>query len=455
MPAPVRKVLLAGIVLLGVLALLIVYVGSDPWGTTTVPNEAPTAAPKGTGDRDRAPFLQALDNLARARGLRYQDTATGTAERREVSVSSSGMLTGTVGHRAKGAAPQDVLRIGDRTYTRRQSPRGEGNPDGAKTTDGAKAMDGARNPNERSRAAQWTVDAPGETATVRQLDRFQAPAALAAQLRRALDATHALPDPKGTGHTSESVDGVPALRVDTPAGRLLVSKGKPYRVLRLEPYAPTAHSAPPRKRGASSPPTPLQVTVGPLKGGDSAGMTLTPLSDDQVSTVYDTLEREAGRLDDAVDGGVALSLDDAGDLGCGPGGCSVTERFTGRLDSAARARSADGTVTAVLRATVIVNGRNAGSCTSDRESFPLNGDSVSGSLSCPVTDAGPDSAGADAGTGNSLSGSDTWGYGHRRAPRLSARIHADVEAVALSEDEVGRLVEEVQRERGGAGGSAS
>ncbi|MFK0291255.1 hypothetical protein ACIQU6_12365 [Streptomyces sp. NPDC090442] len=466
-----RKVLLAGIVVLGVLALLIVYVGSDPWGPTTVPDEAPTTAPKGAGDR--APFLQALDNLAGAPGLRYQETSTATAEHRDVSVSPSGMLAGTLGGQAKGGTPQDVLRIGDRTYTRRQSPPGEGNPDGAKTADGARNAGGTppsdatsdtTSPDDgmptagaspdRSRTAQWTVGAPREAAAVRQLDRFRPPADLAAQLRRALDAAHVPPDPKGGARKPESVGGVPALRVDTPAGSLLVSKGKPYRVLRLEPYAPTAHSAPPRKRGAPSPTTPPQVTVGPLKGGDSAGITLTPLSGDQVGAVYDTLEREAGRLRDAVDGGAALSLDDAGDLGCGPEGCSVAERFSGQLDPAAQARSADGTVTAVLRATVVIDGRDAGSCTSDRESFPLRDGSVSGALSCVDPDAGSAFAGTDAGSGNSPSGNGSWRSGRRRPPRFTARIHAVVEAVALPEDEVGRLVAQVQRERGGADGGA-
>ncbi|WP_274912361.1 hypothetical protein [Streptomyces sp. WZ-12] len=454
-----RKVLLAGIVVLGVLALLIVYVGSDPWGATTVPNVPPTTAPKGAADR--APFLQALDNLAGARGLRYQETSTRTGEQRDVWVSRSGMLTGTLGDQARG-----VLRIGGQTFTRRQPPPDEGDPGGASDAGGTPSGDPTSDTaspdgiptngvsSDRSQPTEWTVDDPGEAAAVRQADRFRSPADLAAQLRSALSATHALPDPKGAGRKPESVDGVPALRIDTTAGSLLVSKGKPYRVLGLKPYAPAAHSAPPRKRGASSPAAPSKVTVGPLKGDDSVGMTLTPLSDDQVGTVYDTLAREAGRLGAALDGGVAVSRDDAGDLDCGPDGCAVTERFTARLEPAARARGADRPVIAVLRATVVIGGRDAGSCTSDRVGFPLDAGSVSGSLSCLAADAGSASAGVDAGTGNSPSENGSWRSGHRRTPRFSARIHAVVEAVALPEDEVGRLVAEVRRERDGADGGA-
>ncbi|MEW1654641.1 hypothetical protein [Streptomyces sp. NPDC093707] len=444
LPSPVRKVLLAATALLGVLGSLIVFFGTDARETATAPQRS----------GDRSPFLQALDDLARARGLRYQDTSTSTAERRDVRVSPSGMLTGTLSagsknrppkaHPPKDAMaadlPQDVLRIDGRTYTRRQPPPGEGNPTGT--------------PPDGRHPDRWTIGAPGDAATLHRLDRFQPPGALAAQLRRALDTLRELPDPNDPKSKPESVGGVPALRADTPAGSLLVSKAKPYRVLRLEPYAPTPspHSTPHPKHG-TPPPAPPKITIGPLKDGDSAGMDLTPLSGGQADAMYATLETVAGRLADAVDGGVAFSLNDAGDLGCGPDGCYVTERFTGTLDPAARDRHADGTVTAVLHATVTIDGRNAGSCTSDRTTFRFGGDSLSGALTCFDVDAG--AAFSEAGdTGNTRPRHRPWPSGHRFASGASYRLQATVEAVALSADEVDGLVAQAQRERHDAAGGA-
>ncbi|GAU65706.1 WD-40 repeat protein [Streptomyces sp. NBRC 110611] len=360
--------------------------------------------------RSRAPFEQALAHLATARGLHYKDLASAGTPGHDITVTPSGTLFGTLSGGAEGL-DQDVLRIGGETFTRRKrGPDDEVLPDGPQGNPAAQG--------------QWTIQ-PGESGMLAPvLARFRPPAVLALELRDAVAGMENLPDPDDPDAPDPralKVHGVPALRADTPVGRLLVARNKPYRVLRLAPH--------------------------PENG--SARMDLSPVSGDRADAMYDTLEAAAEQLAGAVDGGVdfTLSADDR-NVSCGTGGCTVSQNFTGELTSDAKARRrTGGTVTAVMRATVTIDGRDAGGCTSARSTFPLTGDTVSGTLSCSVPGAGPLFAAADA-QYQARAAAESRASGGRPVHYLvPCTAGSAVHAVALATGDVDKLVAQVRRER--------
>ncbi|MGP8304345.1 hypothetical protein ACTPOK_41920 [Streptomyces inhibens] len=384
--------------------------------------------------RNQTPFDQALANLATARLLHYQDTAAG-GTRRDITVTPSGTLFGSMGDGGRGL-DQDVLRIDGTTYTRGKKADPYENPDGE--------------PQDPDAPGTWTLADRGNSPTLNPvLAQFLSPAELAVELWDAVDELKTLPDPDDPDLRAEEVHGVPALRADTPAGSLLITRNKPYRVVRLEPYDVSGRSTGRHNhvhKGASPSARP-RVTTGPLDG-DSQGMDLFPMSGDQADAAYDTLEADTKQLVDAVDRGVEFTLSTTdGNVSCGTDGCTVHQSFTGQLTSAAKTRVTDGRVSAVMRATVTIDGRYAGGCTSSQSTFPLTGDTVSGMLSCSDPEAGAVFAAVNAACKSQT----------EAEPRASSWRPASchflyvatpvVNAAALAVGEVSKLVKQVQRER--------
>ncbi|MER6996748.1 hypothetical protein [Streptomyces sp. NPDC000410] len=401
-----------GTVVAVVAGLLAVLGGSD--GS----HDGPAKPPGHQADRrNQGPFEQALADLATARGLRYRDTTVHGITERDITVTPSGTLFGSMGESVEGF-DQEVLRIGGKTFTRRQE--------------------------DPHTPGTWTVDADESESLDPLLGRFPPPAVLARDLSAALDEPRTRSDPNDSDDPEEpkepnepkepkepkepinpdapplTVDGVPALRADTSSGSLFVTKDRPYRVLRWEP----------------------------LQDDGSQGMALHPLSGDQADEMYDTLETNARQLTDAVDRGVEFTLDTTDDnVSCDVGGCSVTQQFTGALTSGATTRLVDGRITVVMHAAVTIDGRAAGRCTSPRVALPAAGSSVSGTLSCSVPGAGAVFAAvvaeyrARAEAESSASG--RWPVLYR-VPCVATPV---IGAVALSAREVDGLVERVKQER--------
>ncbi|MER6609172.1 polymorphic toxin-type HINT domain-containing protein [Streptomyces sp. NPDC000927] len=425
-----RRVLLLAAV--GALVLALVG-GLLTWVDSSSSESAPAVA-----RRDLRPFEEAVDDLGGADGLRYRDTAIAGITERDITVTASGNQFGSTSSGIK-RHDRDVLRIGRKDFTRwKVDPV----PD-------ADSASGTKAPGKKAPGA-WTVGFYGNSDILDEiLDQRPSPSKLAAQLSHALQVLADAPrSDASTPRRTTTVNGTPALGIDTSAGRLLVTRNKPYRVLRLEPYDLSETIG--KWRDGKRPTEVPRVTTGPLADGGSEGMDLTPIVGDAVKAMYDTLVAYADQLKDASDQGINFTLDGSGDLNCGSGGCTAHQKFTGKVTTGARSRVTDGKVTAVMSATFTIGGQSAGRCTSSRGTFPLSGNSVSGTLTCTNPGAGPVYTSvaakyrADALAESRASGGRTVRYS------IPLRASTLIDARALATVEVKQLVDRVRRERDGA-----
>ncbi|MFF3325201.1 Hint domain-containing protein [Streptomyces sp. NPDC002889] len=406
-----------GALILALLAGLLTWVNSSSESAT------PTAK------RNLEPFEEAVDDLARTPGLRYRDTAIAGITERDITVTASGSQFGTTGSGNK-EHDHDVLRIGGKTFTRWQ-------------VDPAPDQDvepGTRTPGE------WSVGyEDGSKLLSKVLDQRPSPSTLAAQLSKALEELGDVPQADDSEQRPLTVNGTPALGIDTSTGRLLVTEQKPHRVLRLEPYDLSELAE--RFQNGEAPTEIPQVTTGPLAEGDSEGMDLIPIVGDAVVTMFDTLLKQAKQLNRASDSGINFTLDGSGDMNCGPAGCSVNQKFTGEVTSGAQTRITDGRVTAIVSATFTIGGQPAGRCTSTPSTFPVTGNSVSGTLTCSNPGAGPVYASVAARYKAQAEAQSRAGGGRTVRYSIPLRANTLIDARALAAVEVKQLVERVQRER--------
>ncbi|MFF3389895.1 hypothetical protein ACFYW1_02905 [Streptomyces sp. NPDC002669] len=428
------------------------------WNDVLGPKKAEAA-------RDLKPFRQAVTALAGSPGLRYQDSATG-ATKRDVTVTASGSRFGTAGSGDTELA-REILDIGGRTFTRQKDPA-------SGTGSDARA------------SGTWTAAQGSDGETQELVERRPSPALLAIQLSKSLDRLENTPAPDGPAEPP-TVNGTPALVVDTSMGRLLVTDKKPHRVLRLEPYgsspssgssgdraravsarsATTAVQAPARTQvqvqpqpqvqaqvqessGDEGPAETPEVTEGPLDGSDSAGLDLVPVTGDAVDPMFDTLEKQAKELNGATDSGISLALSGSGTVKCGSGGCTARNSFAGRITTDARSRLVGGKVTAVMAASFSIDGRSAGRCTSPQRSFSVTGAGVSGSLSCSNPGAGPTFASIEARKKAEARARSRASGGRPVQYRIPYRADTLITARALATTEVKKLVDKVRQERDGA-----
>ncbi|MFF2328286.1 MULTISPECIES: Hint domain-containing protein [unclassified Streptomyces] len=408
-----------GTLVLALVAGLLAWVGSGSSGSDDA-----------KARRNLKPFHQAVAGLANASGLTYQDTSAFGITDNEITVTAGGSQFGTTSSGNK-KTDRDVLRIGGKTFLRWQD-------DPAPAQD---AEPGTEKPSE------WMVGLDDGSELVDEaLSRTPAPAELAAVLSKSLAELEETPQPANDTQQPLTVGGKPALGVDTSAGRLLVTEQEPHRVLRLEPY--DVSDALDRLRDGKTPTEIPKVTTGPLAGGDSDGMDLTPIVGAAIDAMFDTLLKYADQLKDASDHGINFTLDGSGDMNCGSSGCSVVQNFTGQVSSTAREeRVTKGEVTAILSATFSIGGQSAGQCTSPRGTFPITGNSVSGTLRCSNPGAGSVYSSvaarykAQAEAESRASGGRTVRY------TIPLRANTLIDARALAAVEAKQLVEGAQRER--------
>lgn len=420
---------------LGVLVLALIA------GVLAVTGHPESSEAGTTGKQDLRPFHQAIDDLAAAPGLRYKDTSAFGITENDITVTASGSQFGTTssGRRENG---RDVLRIGGKTFMRwhvdpaprKDVPAGEQAPPG-----------------------EWTVGMDdGSTLMDETLARTPSPSKLATVLAEALDDLEKSPQSANESKTSStsgrkplSVNGMPALGIDTSAGRLLVTKVKPHRVLRLEAYdlREDLSDMKDQLEKGGVPAAPRRVTTGPLASGDGEGMDLTPLLADAADEMFDTLVAYADQLKDATDRGITFTLDGAGEMDCSPAGCTATQNFTGEVSSIARKeRVTKGEVTAVMSATFSIDGKPAGQCTSPQRTFPVRGNSVSGTLKCSNPGAGPLYASVAARV-QAQAQADADRCGCRVRLTYPLRANTLIDARALAKVEAERLADQAKRER--------
>lgn len=418
-----RALLLAGV---GALVLALVA------GVLTWVNSSAGAAPS-AARRDLGPFEEAVEDLDKALGLRYRDTAIAGITRRDITVTASGSQFGATSSGIE-RHDRDVLRIGQKDFTRWKADPVAGQGPGAGT----------------KKPGAWTVGFYGDSGILDEiLDRRPSPSILAAQLSHALRELAGRPAPVPTaGQHALTVNGMPALGVDTSAGRLLVTRNKPHRVLRLEPYDLSETLG--KWRDGKRPTEVPRVTTGPLADHGSEGMDLTPVVGDAVEVMYDTLLAYAEQLKDASDEGIDFTLDGSGGLNCGSGGCTAHQKFTGNVTAGAKGRITDGKVTAVMSATFTVGGQPAGRCTSGRGTFPLSGNSVSGTLTCTSPGAGAVYTSVAAKYRADALAQSRAGGGRTIRYSIPLRASTLIDARALAAVEVRQLVDRVRGERDAA-----
>ncbi|MFD3739672.1 hypothetical protein [Streptomyces sp. NPDC058629] len=392
--------------------------------------------------RDLQPFRAAVDDLADAPGLRYKDTSTLGITENDITVTADGSQFGTTSS-GRSDSGRDVLRIGGKKFTRWQ-------------VDPAPRKDVAA--GEKAPPSEWIVGLDdGSELMDEALARTIAPPKLAAVLDRALDGLEKSPAPVANDATASgasgqrplTVNGTPALGIDTSAGRLLVTKKKPHRVLRLETYDLRDGLADMKDQleNGETPTAPRTVTTGPLASGDGEGMDLTPILAGAADKMFDTLVAYADQLEDATDRGITFTLNNAGEMDCSPEGCTATQSFTGEVTSIARReRVTKGEVTAVMSATFTIDGKPAGECTSPQRTFPVRGNNVSGTLKCSNPGAGPLYASVAARV-QAQAQADADRCGCKVRLTYPLRANTLIDARALAKVEAKQLAERARRER--------
>ncbi|MFE6666910.1 polymorphic toxin-type HINT domain-containing protein [Streptomyces sp. NPDC057697] len=325
---------------------------------------------KAVAKRNLQPFRQAVEELGAAQGLTYQDTSAFGVTENQITTTAGGSKYGTTSSGGK-RLEQGLLNVDGKTFMRwSQDPAP---PSGA----------------EPGKPGKWMADHQDKDSLVQEaLRRTLPPPQLAEVLTQALDALEkAPPTAERTDEKPRTVHGKPALALDTSAGRLLVTRQKPHRVLRLEPY--DFHEFTERLKDGEAPETIPEVTRGPLTVGSPEGMDIAPALGDAVDAMFDTLLDYTKQLKNAGDRGINFTIDGSGDMNCSASGCSVTQKFTGEVTSKARdERVSKGQVSAVLTATFSIGGESAGKCTSPRSTFRLTGTNAAGTLRCSNPGAG-------------------------------------------------------------------
>lgn len=322
-------------------------------------------------DEARKPFELALDDLARTSAVHYQGPMADGVDY-DLSVTKDGDAYGTVG---VADATYGVLKIGDAVYLR--PPPG--------TLAGADATNALR----KELDGRWIANEGDAALPVDDLVRT--PQQYADQLRSALASG-------GTVGGQVEVEGLPALRADTWAGSIYVTKEAPHEVLYVtrpeeEPSTDGGHAAESlRDRAAGDAATfvTARLAQDEVPPGESAGIdaadgppAVSALSDDELGTLFDSMDGATRDLTGAVDPGVVLRLNGDGQVSCGSRGCTANVRTSVDVTPSSGTLKG-GTVNGQLVATFSVDGRTAGGCSS-ASALPLKG---SAAMGCSAPGAG-------------------------------------------------------------------
>ncbi|WP_404868215.1 hypothetical protein ACI1MP_08430 [Kitasatospora griseola] len=406
--------LLGGKGLLVLLGVLLAGTGAVTWSVSG----GGGSGSAGGGKELRAPFDQAVQALAAAPGVRYQGDWNVQEYLNDVTVTAHGEKVGTshlTGRTMESDAnSQDLLSIGGKDYSRWH----------------------ATNLSLRL----WTYNGMYDTARKgisrlsEEMSLYEAPADLAKRFSQALADRPRLPAAENPQTTD--VNGVPALRADTTAGFLYVSRDAPYRVLRWEP--PSAMKFQPLVDGKL---TRAAEARSPML--DTTSMDLALVAPGATGAMYDALEKSTKDLTTATYGTLNFSSSHGADssVNCDASGCHVKEVVTAEIlkDDAIVRRLSHVNVQLTV-GSLTIDGRAAGSCTSGPQPLPVTGDTVSGTLTCD------DPAGAavyqqvsaeNQNRANALGSSSYWD----RAEDI------EIKSVVLTAAEVEQLLATVRQER--------
>ncbi|MCL2731918.1 MAG: ATP-binding protein [Actinomycetia bacterium] len=398
------------------ITLAVVVVGATAAITVT------TAVGGGGGPKElRAPFDSAVESLAHAPGIHYKGDWNVQEYTNEVTVTAHGEKFGTSHLQGdtmeSDKDAQDLLSVGGKDYSRWH------------TTDSL-----------TSDLGLWTYDDLGDHASdgnsrkSQEMALYPTPAALARKFTQALADKPRLPSEKDPQTTD--VNGVPALRADTTAGYLYVSASAPYRVLRWEP--PSAMNF---KIDPSSTELPRAMEAHtPLS--DTSSMDLTLVDPSGTSGMYDSLEKDTKDLAKARYGSLDFTGTNASGVNCDSAGCHIKEVVSSDVLADDTVVRNLGQVDVIMSVgSIDIDGRPAGTCTSEPQTMQVSGSTISGTLTCDDPAGGPvfDQVNAQYQGAADASGGTTTFWDHAN--------DITIEALVLTRDEVDRLVAAEEQER--------
>ncbi|WP_162958608.1 nucleic acid/nucleotide deaminase domain-containing protein [Nocardia yunnanensis] len=258
------------------------------------------------------------------------------------------------------------------------------------------------------------------------------PHELAKQLLQALDRTTAFPR---VGDPTVQIGSDQAYEVPTPIGTLAVSSTAPYRVLRLSP---------PDGTGPTTTTQSLDAPGGILGGqGDQAApimfVAMTPADREQV---YNDIVNQTQTLSNSMDVGINFQFDPSGDLNCTEAACTVTSKVT-TSTTATRKATLSGNVSAVMKASLTVEGRPSAGC-STAQTLPISGNSVMSCVDTSVAAITSDIRAAKRAEAQAKANAE----GHDVYLNWDVHVSAQIEvtATAMIQAEIDRMVTVVRTE---------
>jgi len=341
---------------IGVVVLILAIVaGVLAWPSSTASQASATQT---------APFYEAVSNLSAQPVIDYSGSVPGDGVSWDVHVTNGGEETGTV---SADGEQISILAVAGKTYFKLPQDLLSTLPSGVSGSEVS---------------GKWVT---GDDELTSMLPTgLGSPIDLAAQLWTDLDGVTEFP---AVGAATNRIDGVAALGVHTAAGELYVSAKAPYRVLRLAPATASTESGTATTTAASF------SAVADARGyardvsADNAGSLgqtdFEPMSAAADAQDLNQVVADTRQLSSAIDIGVSFDFNQTGNLDCSDSECTVTENVTtSTAATQSSVKNLSGTVTAVMTASVTVNGQSGGSCT-QTSTMPING---SGVMTC--VDAG-------------------------------------------------------------------
>ncbi|MGV9837585.1 nucleic acid/nucleotide deaminase domain-containing protein [Nocardia niigatensis] len=379
-------------------------------GCSSVPGH-PVAAPNTT------PFYSAVLDLMTQQVAHYTGTNSqgGTWDMR---TTAAGEMLGSVG--AQGQPQVGVLSIGGKTYV--------------KPSAGSQVSDLPSGVSPSSVAGKW-VSGSDDLAKLVPAGA-QSPYSMAAALMQALDKAHTFPR---VGDSTVQVGADQAYEVVTPDGTLDVSATAPYHLLRWDPERKDQHPS------ATTTPDSLVLGGGSTPADDDslgpiAFTVMTPADRDQA---FKDIIAQTQSLTDAVDVGIQFKFQQSGDLKCTNDSCTVSTSVS-TTTTTAHAAQLSGNVSAVMKASLTVDGTPSAGC-SAAQTLPINGNSV---MNCVDASVAPIIARINA---QHQAQADAQARAQNRDVKveysISIKSHVEVQAVAMVQAEIDKLVTVVRAEQ--------
>ncbi|MEV6771269.1 nucleic acid/nucleotide deaminase domain-containing protein [Nocardia sp. NPDC051030] len=404
--SPSKRLRGSRVVMLGsaLCALLVVA------GCSTVPGRPVAAA-------NTSPFYAAVVDLLTQSAAHYTGSDSQGASW-DVRATSGGEMLGKV---TTAGQQTDVLTVDGKTYVKPPATKDVPNlPRGLSTKSvRGKWITGSDDLGNSVPAGVWS------------------PRQLATELLHALDQTTAYPR---VGDDTVRVGSDLAYEVATPTGTLAVSATAPHRLLRWIP-------APATKTSSSTVPTTAAWDVSSTTTTQPVGpisfVLMTPADREQA---FNDIAAQTQTLTDAVNIGIQFDFNQTGNLNCSETSCTVSTNVT-TSTTATRGATLTGNVSAAMKAAITVDGTPSGGCATT-QSLPISGSSV---MTCIDPTIAPLVAQVNA---RKQAEADAQARAQHRDVTVEYNINfqasIDIQAVAIVQAEIDRLVTLVRTEQDGA-----